>query len=640
MKGTRQSNPFGGTGALKKRAALLSVPARNTALFAGLLLLLLSVVSCTGVTSESAAAQQVVMVNGEEIVVTRDLRNTPRPPATMTPSATEQEIAVLDIALASMPETLDPQQVNNDIQIDLIENLFVGLTRYNGATGVVEPDLATDWEVSDDGLVWTFNLRDDIYWIRPGLPDPTRILPAQTEPQPYRTVIADDVVFAVQRACDSRTQARDVLALYVIEGCEAVHAQVEATEEDLAGIGVRAVDEYTVEFTLTKPASYFSTITSLTLLRPVPREVVAAYEETGASWAEFPAVLTNGRFLVTTDDTTQDVDDSRTALQRNPYWPTSFSGTVELVNIYWTDSEAAYELWLNKSIDVSPVPVGMREEIMQDTRLQSRTQLVPTQALFFLAYNFDSELFSDPSVRRAFSAAIDRQALIETVYGGAGLPVRHLSPPGVLGAPPSDQVGVGYSPDWARLQMAESQVRDCSFIPEINYLVSNTDLALFHAETLRTMWSRELGCPEEKIVIEQAQFGSVLARTQAGASAERPDLWDLGWTSYYPDAHNWLGEILHCEESENRQNRPCTEADNLISQAATASSLEERRSLYRQAEELFFGDNGVQPVAPLFVQGSFELVQPWLVHEPAHFGGEQYDRYFIDPLTKRLERQQ
>lgn len=612
----------------------------NTVLFAGLLFFLLSVVSCTGVTSESAAAQQVVMVNGEEVVVTRDLRSTPRLPVTMTPPATQQETAVLDLALSSMPETLDPQQVNNDIQIELIENLFVGLTRYNSATGVVEPDLATDWDVGDDGLVWTFNLRDDIYWIRPALPDPTRIIPAQTAPQPYRTVIADDVVFAVQRACDSRTQARDVLALYVIEGCEAVHAQVEATEEDLARIGVRAVDEYTVEFTLTKPASYFPTITSLTLLRPVPREIVAAYEETGASWAEFPTVLTNGRFLVTTDDTAQGADDSRTVLQRNPYWPTQFSGTVELVNIYWADSEAAYELWLNKSIDVSPVPTGMREEIMQDTRLQSRMQLVPTQAVFYLAYNFDSELFSDPAVRRAFSAAIDRQALIENVYGGAGLPMRHLSPPGVLGAPPIDQVGVGYSPDWARLEMAESQVRDCSFIPEINYLVSNTDLALFHAETLRTMWSRELGCPEEKIVIEQAQFGTVLARTQVGASAERPDLWDLGWTSYYPDAHNWLGEILHCEESENRQNRPCSQADDLIRLATTTFSLEERRSLYRQAEELFFGDNGVQPVAPLFVQSSFELAQPWLVYEPAHFGGEQYDRYFIDPLTKRLERQQ
>lgn len=612
---------------------------RNYILFAGLLLLILSLVSCTGASSEAAAVRQVVMVDGEEVVVTRNVRRTPPPPATMTPPASADETAVLDLGLANMPETLDPQRANSEIEIDLIENLFVGLTRYNSATGAVEPDLATDWEVGDDGLTWTFHLRDDIFWVRPALPDPTRIIPTQTGPQPYRTVIADDVVFAVQRACDSRTQARDVLALYIIEGCEEVQVQLEPGEEDFENIGVRAIDDYTVEFTLNRPASYFSTITSLTLMRPVPREIVAAFEETSSSWAEFPAVLTNGRFLVTAD-TTDGADDSRTVLQKNPYWPTPFAGTIAQVNIYWVDSEGAYELWLDKNIDISPVPANMREEILQDGRMQPRVRLVSNQAVFYLTFNFESELFSDPAVRRAFSAAIDRETLIENVYGGAGLPMRHFSPPGVLGAPPIDQVGVGYSPDWARLQMAESQMRDCSFIPEVHYLVSNTDLALFHAETLRTMWSRELGCPEEQIVIEQAQFGTVLARTHAAAGAERPDLWDLGWTSYYPDAHNWLGEMLHCEESENRQNRPCSEADTLIMQAATTTSLDERWALYRQVEELFFGDNGVQPISPLFVRGAYELVQPWLVYEPAHFGGEQYDRYFIDPLTKRLERQQ
>jgi oligopeptide transport system substrate-binding protein len=313
---------------------------------------------------------------------------------------------------------------------------------------------------------------------------------------------------------------------------------------------------------------------------------------------------------------------------------------VDLINIYWLDSQAAYEMWLAKGIDVSPLPAAMREELMEDTRLRPRVRLVSNQAAFYLAFNFESEVFSDPAVRRAFSAAIDREALVADVYGGLGLPMRHFTPPGVLGAPPIDEVGVGYSPDWARLQMAESTVRDCKFLPEIHYLVSNTDLALFHAETLRTMWSRELGCPEENIVIEQAQFGTVLSRTRPDAGADRPDIWDLGWVSYYPDAHNWLSDILHCTESENRQMRPCSPADSLIQQASMTMAQEARLPLYRDAELQFFGDEGVQPVAPLFVDAEYVLVQPWLVYEPARFGGEQYDRYQLDPTTKRLERQQ
>lgn len=601
-----------------------------------LLFFLWSGIACTPSPPENDAARQLVMVDGEEMVVTRELRQTQPAPATVTPQVGAQEIATLDLSLRNPPQVLDPQRATGQVAMDLIENLFVGLTRYNGAAQSVEPDLATSWEISDDGLTWTFFLRDDVFWIHPGLRNPTSIIPSQSVAEPYRPVIADDVVFAVQRACDRRTQAPDALVLFIVEGCEEVYELTTPTERDLLQIGVEAIDEHTVQFTLTRPASYFSTIVSLALVRPIPREVVAAYEGSSSSWASYPDVMTSGRFIVNADT----VDDSGVVLSRNPYWPEPFTGTVQEVNIYWLDSEAAYELWLDKGIDVSPLPAGMREEFMQDTRMRPRLNLVSDHAAFYLAFNFDSEVFSDPAVRRAFSAAIDRQALIDDVYDGRGLPMRHFTPPGALGAPPIEQVGVGYSPDWARLQMAESSVRDCRFLPQIRYLVSNTDVALFHAETLRSMWMRELGCPEEQIIIEQAQFGTVLSRTRQDAGGERPDLWDLGWASYYPDAHNWLGEILHCTESENRQHRPCADADDLIAQAATAASTDERFSLYRQAETRFFGDAGIQPVTTLFVQSDYVLIHPWLVYEPAHFGGEQYDRYQLDPLTKRLERQQ
>lgn len=601
----------------------------------GLLVLLGS--ACTGVIPDASVARQVVMVDGEEVAVTRALGGTPRPAVTVTPHPeANSEVAVLDLSMSTMPVALDPQQARGDIQLDLIENLLVGLTRYNGEAGVVEPDLALDWEISEGGALWTFNLRDDIYWIRPGLPRPTSIIPTQSGPEPYRPVVADDVVYAVQRACDIRTQAADVLALFIIEGCEEAHRMQEPTEEALESIGVRALDEFTVQFSLTEPAAYFSTIASLPIMRPIPREVVAAYENSTASWAAFPTLMTNGRFIVSADTHTE----SHTELRRNPFWPTPFSGTIDIVNIYWVGSEDAYDMWQSKNIDVSPLPASRREEMLTNTRMLPRVKLIPSQAVFYLAFNFNSPLFSDPAVRRAFSAAIDRQALVETVYNGLGLPMRHFTPPGVLGAPAIDDAGVGYSPDLGLLQMAQSGVRDCKFIPEIRYLVGNTDLALHHAETLRSMWTRELGCPEEQIVIEQVHFGAVLAQTRSDAGEARPDIWDLGWTSYFPDAHNWIGDILHCESSENRQNRPCSGADNLVEQAATTLEPEARAPLYREIEQAFFGNDGEYPVAPLFVEAEYVLIHPWLIYEPARFGGEQYDRYQLDPTTKRLERQQ
>jgi ABC-type oligopeptide transport system substrate-binding subunit len=99
-----------------------------------------------------------------------------------------------------------------------------------------------------------------------------------------------------------------------------------------------------------------------------------------------------------------------------------------------------------------------------------------------------------------------------------------------------------------------------------------------------------------------------------------------------------LSDLLHCSEGENRQNRSCSEADRLLRQASLTPQAEERIALYRQVENLFFGEAGIVPVIPLYVRGDYSLVQTWLTRTPAIFGGEQYDTYFVDETLKRLEQ--
>lgn len=591
--------------------------------------------ACRGPETNTTLVTRVVAMDDEEMMVTRVVDHAIEMPVGRE-AETDEAAAVLDIALEGGPGVLDPQQASTSNEVDLVENLFVGLTRFNHATNAVQPELAASWDVSDDGQTWTFFLREDIFWIDPGLRAPDGLMAEAPGPHPYRPVLADDVLFALERACDAQTQTPDVVVLFLVEGCEARHRQTQVGEEASAPFGVRALDERTVAITLTEPASYFPVIASMPLFRPAPREIVEAFADGETSWAGLENVVTSGPFV----PGRATVAGERMVLERNPFWPIDFAGSVERVNVYWESADGAYERWLNRELDVVPMPAGMRETIMEDGRLRTRLHLVTNQAVFYLSYNFDSELFSEPAVRRAFSAAIDRQALIDIVYGGQGLPMRHFTPPGVHGAPPPDQVGTGYNGDLARLEMASSTVSDCAFISEIRYLVSATDVALHHAETVRTMWQRELGCPEEKVVIEQVPFGELLAHTRPDAGASRPDIWDLGWNSYFPDTHNWLGDVLHCTESENRQRRPCSEADRLIAEAASHPSNEQRASLYREAERLFFGEDGIEPVTPLFVQGQYVLIQPWLVYQPAQFGGEQYDTYRLDQIVKRLEREQ
>jgi ABC-type oligopeptide transport system substrate-binding subunit len=295
-----------------------------------------------------------------------------------------------------------------------------------------------------------------------------------------------------------------------------------------------------------------------------------------------------------------------------------------------------YDLWQDKLLDLSPLPASEEEAFMADTPLKAR--LVTEQTLFYLGYNFDSAVFREPGMRRAFGAAINREEVVEALVGVRGLPMRHLTPPGAAGVLSFDEVGEGYSPDYAVQQIHTSGFGGCSQMPPIRFLVNASDISLQRAEIIRDMWLENLGCPPEQIVIEQVQFGMLLANTRPDSGELRPDVWELGWAAYYPDPHNWLGDLIHCNESENRQNRPCSEVDDLISQAANTFDTETRKSLYRDIENMLFGRDGLEPITPLYVPGNLVVVQSWLEYVPAIFGGEQYDMYLIDANLKRLER--
>ena len=599
--------------------------------------------ACDTLTPASEATglvvTQVVDVAGEQIVITRVLPALPTPTPTPPPPATLARLVTLDLGYTGELPNLDPHTAGSRTSLDVIESLFVGLTNYNHETGEIEPELATGWTVSADGRVWTFTLRDDVAWVRPALP--AREAGQIGSVEALRPVVPEDVVYAVQRACTRATAVPEVFTLFVIEGCEQIYNAATVTAAELERLGVQAVDSTTLRITLTRPASYLPTLTSMAFFRPLPRELV---EELGARWQtqagnwaggwQTPAnLVTSGPFVPVANR----MDKTGVTLQRNPLWSLPRRGNVDVINIqFLRDERAIYDLWEEKALDTAPLPSDVRQEFL--LRTPAKALLATDLTVFYLSFNFNSPVFREPEVRRAFGAAINRELLVEELYGGRGIGLRHFSPPGAFGAPPVDEVGVGYSPDFARQQMAGSGFRACALLPPITLLVSSTDLSLDQAEVIRQMWVDELGCDESLIEIAQVQFGRLLADTRADAGGARPDVWELAWAPYYPDAHDFLSDLLHCEDSENRQNRPCSEADDLLRQARVTPDPEVRRSLYRRVENLFFGENGSFPVIPLYIRGRYVAIQSWIAFTPARFGGEQFDAYIIVEELKRLER--
>ena len=556
--------------------------------------------------------------------------------------------SILDIGTVSGElQTLDPQKTADENVLELATNLFPGLTRFNPLTKEIELHLAKGWTVSEDGLTWTFDLRSDIYWVRPiASTNLVPILPGSVEitgVEAIRPVFAEDIVFAVRRGCDPATEMPDPIPLFLIAGCEAVNSLDIVSNADLTVIGVNAPNPRTVEFTLVAPTSAFLTVTSLPQMKALPVDIVTAAEAEFDEWTrpEDGDLISAGPFVLSPGS----IFDEQIILQKNPLWPFESTGNVTEVNLFlFDDGVSAWNSWNRRELDLIPVPFSLQERILNENR--QKVMEVTDNSVFFLMFNHESEIFRNPDIRRAFSAAIDREEIIEEVYNSQGYPLRHLTPPGAYGSPPDDQVGVGFNPDFARLSLADGGVTACRFLPIIRYTVSSSDTSLFQAELVREMWEEELGCPEEKIVIEQIPFGEVLARTHQDAGSLRPDIWDLGWTGFYPDSHDWLIEIIHCRNGANRLKRPCAGVDNDILRAAE-SAPDLRPDLYRNIESELFSEDGLYPVAPIYGEMRYYLRQTWLSLLPGSTLDQRndmilrhYDLFDINQELKEIEQRQ
>jgi oligopeptide transport system substrate-binding protein len=247
--------------------------------------------------------------------------------------------------------------------------------------------------------------------------------------------------------------------------------------------------------------------------------------------------------------------------------------------------------------------------------------------------------FDDVRVRRAFSAAFDRETYVTDVIQGQGLPMKHFAPPGIFGAPPIDEIGVGFDPEFAAAQLAEAGYPNCEGFPQVTLLGYSGQSTLNWIEYAQASWETNLGCSPDLIQIEQQAFAELLAATEAGVpDEEAPHMWTLGWGPDYADENNWVGDVLWCGNAENRQKRECNEIDDLIVQAREETDPAVRIELYAQIEEAFFGPEGEYPFFPIWVRIAYSAIHTWYDYTPALFGGDQWYNYSIDWEAKLAAR--
>ncbi len=604
------------------------------ALFGTLIIASIALAACQPQQVEvvrTVVVTEVITEQGETVVVTEEVVVTQEVLVTQEVEEMAEPVTYDGYSTTDIPE-LDPQIATDTVSIVYIENLFVHLTNYDEVTSEIIPEGATDWTISDDGLVYTFNIRTDIPWVyhNPVTDETTQEVDADGNP---RFLTANDFVYGIKRACDPGIGAyySSIIAPQ-IKGClDTLQAEDPDDEEAVAAlsdaIGVTAPDDSTLIIELEFPASYFLSMTPMWPLAATPQWAI---EEHGDNWVEAGNIVTNGRYVL--DEWVHNV---RRVIKRNPLMPADMQGNGNIeqfvVNVV-PDTSTGYALWLNNEVEESGIPDAELQAHLD--QFSDQTEQIADLAVFYIAFRMTKPPFDNEHVRRAFSYAFDRETFVQEVRQGQGLPMTHFAPPGIFAAPPIDEVGIGFDPEMARAEMELAGFPNCEGFPQVTLLGYSGQSTLNWIEFAQGSWEEHLGCSADLIQIEQQPFSELLTATSADTDdAEAPHMHTLGWGPDYADENNWVGDVLWCE-GENRFKRPCNEIDDMIVAAREESDPDVRVQMYRDIEEAFFGPEGETPFFPIFLRIAFQAQHSWLQGIESLFGGNQWYNWTIDQDAK------
>ncbi len=581
---------------------------------------------------------ETVVEEGETIEVTRIVTEQ------VTPEVSEGEVEGEAVTMSTYDTSdipaLDPQEATDVTSVNYIENLFIHLTNYDAVTSEIVPEGATEWEVSEDGLTYTFTIRNDIPWVyhNPVTGETTQVNRPVVDENGEVTgeepafLTADDFVYAIKRACDPSLGSYygGVIAPLIVGCSDVINAEDPANvpPEAFDAIGVSAPDPSTLVINLEFPAGYFLSMTPMWIMTATPEWVIA---DLGENWVEAGNIVTNGRYVLN-----EWVHGVRRTIVRNPLVPEDLAGEGNIERIVTNvvpDVSTGYALWLNNEVDSSAIPQPELQSHLE--QFPDETLQIPDLAVFYFGFRHTKPPFDQAEVRRAFSAAFDRETFVQEVQQGQGLPMIHFAPPGIFGAPPIDEVGVGFDPEYAREQLAAAGFPDCEGFPQVTLLGYTGEATLNWIEYAQGQWEENLGCPPDVIQIEQQTFAELLATTSADTpDEEAPHMWTLGWGPDYADENNWVNDVLWCGNPLDTK-RPCTETDDLIVEAREEADPERRIELYNQIEENFFGPEGEMPIAPLWVRIAYTARHQWLTGDISLFGGNQWYNWTIDQEAKQ-----
>lgn len=442
---------------------------------------------------------------------------------------------------------------------------------------------AEGYEASDDGLVYTFALRENGRY------------------NDGEAVEAEDFVFAWRRLVDPRlnTPLGSTFVSVVSGGSQAAALGPEAGDEvidaALDGLGLRAVDATTFEVTLSQPAPYFKWIATLHQGAPIRQDIVDQFGSD--TWAGDPETLiTNGPFQVT------EIGQTETTMVANPhYWNSAEVGLDRLVAGYGLEPAPRWARYLNGELDISngPPPASYAAAL-NDPQFEDEIIRFPELSIGWLQFNTTRAPFDNPDVRLAFAQAIDREAY-NRIAADTGTPITSLIPEGLPGHDPEVGVPQAFDPDQARATLDASGV-DPAVLEGITLITAppQSTNAAFIADAMEEHLGITLSIES---IGDSATLNSRLAQGDYQARVTF-----VGHAANYPDPQDFF-DVFLSGSRENQTGWTNADYDRLVTQADQTTDLDERLELYEEAHRILVEE---APVAFLVQLQRIFWVKPWV----------------------------
>ncbi|MCR4392632.1 MAG: peptide ABC transporter substrate-binding protein [Candidatus Acetothermia bacterium] len=555
---------------------------------------------------------------------------------------------VLNRNLGTEPPTADPALATDTTSVEIIENMFLGLVDLDEVDMHPIPELATSWTVSEDGLTWTFSMRNDVYWVKydPKKGEVVYDLDADGKPRP---VTAYDVEYGVKRTLDPNTASDYGYVLYIIKGGEALNTADPGApnfQELIDGVGVKALDAYTVQFTLEAPAGYFGQIASMWVARPQPEWAIDAY---GDAWIEPENIVTNGPYAMKTW-----VHNDHMVFVKNPYIPADLWGGGNIDEVYAVmvvEASTEFAMYLNNELDTGGVPLPEMDRVKTDPVLSKELVIRPYPCTYYYGFIITKPPMDKVAVRKALSMTIDRKTLVEQVTKGGQLPANTFAPGMIFGnaaldpriapwALTEELGGWGYDRALTEAQqlMAQAGYPDGAGL-EIVLMHNVSEAHARIAQAIQAMWAKAF--PKAKFIIETQEWKVYLNTIRKDTPVENvPHVYRLGWCQDYPDENNWVHEVFNPTAGRNDTRMSADDPevgaaiakfDELTRRAGRETDPEVRKQLYFEAERLLCDE--IVAIAPIYYYTQIALTKPWLTrrwHDTPH-----WDTWSIDAAAKQ-----